>query len=554
MSGAGGKQYLKEIKIGALILFVALSTTIFAQDLSQHNWYFGSTSSGIRFNRGTNVAQSVNNQALPFARGGSAVATDPATANLLFYTDGVQVYDASHLAMPNGNGLTGQPDANQPVAIAPMPGQTNRWYIFTNSSNFTTGGSISQSDVDLNQFGNAVFPAPALGVVGAKNIAMPGLINRSEGMIVVPHANQTDFWLISHQNGTQSYAATLIDATATFPSIVSTGIGFPTSVANFSYYARTNKIAVSPQNQNTDALILNFNNATGVIAFDRFIFNSATAATNSQSIYDIEWDTKGQYLYLSRHGDVGIPANVFQYDYQNPTTTLAPVATAPVFRSYGLQLAPDSAIYHLYQAVSGGPFLLGKLTNTDTTSNLVVNTQSLFTATDFNGTQFPAFKPQDSVIMTVAFTTSGVCQNSPTNFFPSVTPNADSLRWNFGDGVGTSGSWSPIYTYTSAGTLMLRSTLFIAAKPIPPHYLLLSILLPYNFNWCKTQPLATMSFLHREVLQVPNSFLLKWLFREAHLHPLHGQTVTWGIHSHPTLPAITMWWLPMPRDVLRMLV
>lgn len=460
MSGAGGKQYLKETKIGALILFVALSTTIFAQDLSQHNWYFGSTTSGIRFNRGTNVAQSVNNQALPFARGGSAVATDPATANLLFYTDGIQVYDASHLAMPNGNGLTGQPDANQPVAISPMPGQTNRWYIFTNSSNFTTGGSISQSDVDLNQFGNAVFPAPALGVVGAKNIAMPGLINRSEGMIVVPHANQTDFWLISHQNGTQSYAATLIDATATFPSIVSTGIGFPTSVANFSYYARTNKIAVSPQNQNTDALILNFNNATGVIAFDRFIFNSATAATNSQSIYDIEWDTKGQYLYLSRHGDVGIPANVFQYDYQNPTTTLAPVATAPVFRSYGLQLAPDSAIYHLYQAVSGGPFLLGKLTNTDTTSNLVVNTQSLFTATDFNGTQFPAFKPQDSVIMTVAFTSSGICQNSPTSFFPSVTPNADSLRWNFGDGVGTSGSWSPIYTYTTAGSFNVTLNAF----------------------------------------------------------------------------------------------
>jgi hypothetical protein len=181
-----------------------------------------------------------------------------------------------------------------------MPGQTNRWYIFTNSSNFTTGGVISQSEVDLNQFGNAVFPAPALGVVGAKNIAMPGLVNRSEGMIVVPHANQTDFWLISHQNGTQSYAATLINAAAAFPSIVSTGIGFPTSVANFSYYAPTSKIAVAPQDANTDALILNFDNTSGLITFDRFIFNSATAATNSQSIYDIEWDTKGQYLYLSR--------------------------------------------------------------------------------------------------------------------------------------------------------------------------------------------------------------------------------------------------------------
>ncbi|HRG80002.1 MAG TPA: PKD domain-containing protein, partial [Cyclobacteriaceae bacterium] len=458
---AGSKQYLKKMwGVSVAVLFTLASfNPIFAQDLSQHNWYFGNSINGIRFNRGTNVAQPVTNQAIPFARGGAAVATDPATANLLFYTDGVRVYDACHLAMPNGNGLNGQPDANQPVAIAPMPGQTNRWYIFTNSANFTTGGSISQSEVDLNQFGNAVFPAPALGVVGAKNVAMPGLSNRSEGMIVVPHANRIDFWLITHQNGSQNYSATLINATATFPTIVSSGVAFPTSVANFSYHSQAGKIAVSPQDPNTDALILNFDNATGLITFDRFIFNSGLATSNGQSIYDIEWDPKGRYLYLSRFGDTGINASVLQYDYQNPAITLTPVATAPLFRSYGLQLAPDSAIYHLYQAVSGGPFLLGKFTNTDTIASRVINSQSLFISTDFNSTQFPAFKPKDSVIMNVSFTVQGTCQNSPTSFFPVVTPNADSLRWDFGDNNG-SGSWSPIYTYGNAGTFNVTLNAF----------------------------------------------------------------------------------------------
>jgi len=457
----GSKQYLKKMwgVSVAVLLTLASFNSIFAQDLSQHNWYFGNSINGIRFNRGTNVAQPVTNQAIPFARGGAAVATDPATANLLFYTDGIRVYDACHLAMPNGNGLNGQPDANQPVAIAPMPGQTNRWYIFTNSANFTTGGSISQSEVDLNQFGNAVFPAPALGVVGAKNVAMPGLSNRSEGMIVIPHANRIDFWLITHQNGSQNYSATLINATATFPTIVSSGVAFPTSVANFSYHSQTGKIAVSPQDPNTDALILNFDNSTGLITFDRFIFNSGLATSNGQSIYDIEWDPKGRYLYLSRFGDTGINASVLQYDYQNPAITLTPVATAPLFRSYGLQLAPDSAIYHLYQAVSGGPFLLGKFTNTDTIASRVINSQSLFSSTDFNSTQFPAFKPKDSVIMNVSFTVQGTCQNSPTSFFPVVTPNADSLRWDFGDNNG-SGSWSPIYTYGNAGTFNVTLNAF----------------------------------------------------------------------------------------------
>jgi hypothetical protein len=75
---------------------------------------------------------------------------------------------------------------------------------------------------------------------------MPVLTNRSEGMIVVPHSNNIDFWLITHENGTQTFSATRIDATATFPSINSSGLGFPMSVANFSYHAASGKLAVCP--------------------------------------------------------------------------------------------------------------------------------------------------------------------------------------------------------------------------------------------------------------------------------------------------------------------
>lgn len=447
----------------SIVLFISLNGPfiLMGQDLKQHNWYFGNSTQAIRFNRGTNAAQLINNQALPFNKGGAAVATDPATANLLFYTDGVRVYDATHTLMTNGSGLNGQTDTNQPVAISPVPGQTNKYYIFTNSANYTTGGTISLSTVDLNQFGNAVFPAPATGdvEVATKNTTIPGLTNRSEGMIVVPDANRIDFWLITHQNGSQSYSATKIDATATFPTTITSGIGLPMSVANFSYHPATKKIAVSAQDPNTDALIINFDNATGIFTPDRTIFNSATASTSNQSIYDIEWDTKGQYLYLSRQGETGITADVLQYDYQNPATSLTSVLASPVFRSYGLQMAPDSAIYHLYQAATGGPFLVGKFTNTDTVASQVVNSQSLFSGANFNGTQFPSFTPKDSVILSVSFTSNGTCQNSPTAFFPTVLPNADSLRWDFGDGNSSRG-WSPIHTYKNAGSFNVGLTAF----------------------------------------------------------------------------------------------
>lgn len=283
-------------------------------------------------------------------------------------------------------------------------------------------------------------------------------------MIVVPHANNIDFWLITHQNGSGSFSATLINAAATFNVVVSTpdpsGLNiFPHSAANFAYHAPSGKLAVSPQSPDINAYILNFDNSTGALSFDRTIFNSAITTTNGQAMYDIEWDNQGQYLYLSQHGDTGIPANVFQYDYLNPTITLAPVISPSIFRSYGLQVAPDSTIYHLYQAVAAGPILVGRLTNTDTISTEVIHTQALFGGANFTSTQFPSFKPRDSVELQVSFVAQGTCQNSPTSFFPTVLPNADSLRWDFGDGSG-SGNWSPVYTYANAGTFNVTLNAF----------------------------------------------------------------------------------------------
>src|SRR4249920_282010 len=103
-------------KVFFLMVGVLGWTATFAQDLSQQNWYFGNSTNGIRFNRANNIPSIVTNKAVPFGTGGSAVATNPSTADVLFYTDGNTVYDATHSAMPNGSGLNALSSANQPVA------------------------------------------------------------------------------------------------------------------------------------------------------------------------------------------------------------------------------------------------------------------------------------------------------------------------------------------------------------------------------------------------------------------------------------------------------
>lgn len=446
------------------------ATLTFGQNLSQHNWYFGNSTNGIRFNRASNKPFLVTNKAVPFGVGGSAVATDPSTADLLFYTDGNNVYDATHALMVGGTGLTGNSTANQPVAVCAIPGQTNKYFIFTNTANYITGGTISSTVVDMTLFGNSVFPSPPLGAVAGPAAAVPGLTNRSEGMVLVPHANGTDFWLITQQNSTANFSATLINAasftSSTFTTTATSGIGLPITVANFAYFKKTKKMAVAPQGTNTDAEIFIFNDATGVFTFDRYIYNTGRPTTANQSIYDIEWDKKGQYLYLSRTGEAGFPADLIQYDYLNsnpgtPVTILTSVLITPVFRSYGLQLAPDSAIYYLYQASAGGPFLVDTFTKTDTIASAVKRKTTPLGASGFAGTQFPSFLPKGKVNLTADFTFNALpdCQNTPISFFPAIVPNADSLRWRFGDGTNAT-LWSPIHTFAKAQTFIVSLTAY----------------------------------------------------------------------------------------------
>jgi large repetitive protein len=445
------------------LLFLIQASPVFSQQYQGHNWYFGNSPSGLRFSRSDNSVTRVTNQRIPFGTGGSSVASDPVNGNLLFYTDGSQIFDATHNLMPNGSALGANTSGNQPVAIAKAPGPGKRYYVFTNTANNTTGGTISFRIIDMNQLGNALFPSPALGAgVTATSTSIGALAGRSEAMITVPHANREDFWLITHANGTPDYTVTLVDATGIASATAFTGVGLIEVAANFSYHPASGRIAVSPQEARRDVEIITFDNATGALSFTQRALNTGVQSTIGQAIYDTEWSNSGDFLYISRHGETGIQGDVLQYDVVNQLNTVASVLPQPntILRSYGLQMAPDSAIYHLYEATSG-VFQLGTITDTDTVAAAVTYTPIAFTGNpDFDGLQFPSFAPRDSVLLNITFTTEGTCANSPVSFYPTVTPTADSLRWSFGDGNGAT-AWSPVHTYEAGGSFQVRVAAYL---------------------------------------------------------------------------------------------
>jgi hypothetical protein len=219
-------RFFISICLGLILNLAELS----AQPINRgtHNWVFGNSQQYIRFNRVSTKPELINGKFVPFGRGGSATVSDPVSGALLFYSDASSVYDATHQLMPQGIGLSGNPNSNQPVVVCPVPGQAGKYFLFTNDATSATPGTVRYSVVDMSLFGNSATPLPAYGDVdpAIKNQAVTGVTGVSEAMMIIPNSNGTDFWLINQISSTQSYLVTRITAaslTGTFTTLTISG-------------------------------------------------------------------------------------------------------------------------------------------------------------------------------------------------------------------------------------------------------------------------------------------------------------------------------------------
>ena len=125
--------------------FLAHSPNLYAQ-LQNANWYFGNQA-GIDFNDGTSSPTTLSNSAMN-AIGTSASVSD-VFGDLLFYTDGLTVWNRDHNIMTNGTGLNGSTTVSQSVMIVPNPDNGDEYYIFTNQGFETGTNGLSYSVIDM---------------------------------------------------------------------------------------------------------------------------------------------------------------------------------------------------------------------------------------------------------------------------------------------------------------------------------------------------------------------------------------------------------------------
>src|SRR5437868_1964390 len=120
------------MKIYRFLVFMFLgivfnSPQTFAQKES-YNWYFGANA-GITFN--TDPPTALTNGAINTTEGCSSISDDK--GNLLFYTDGMTVWNKNHQVMDNGSGLNGDNRSTQSAVVIKLPESNSLYYIFTAS-------------------------------------------------------------------------------------------------------------------------------------------------------------------------------------------------------------------------------------------------------------------------------------------------------------------------------------------------------------------------------------------------------------------------------------
>ncbi len=325
---------MKSLKL--ILLFLFVSHLHIAQIKRSNHWYFG-YGAGINFSSGTPVVATGMVESIE----GCAAISD-LQGNLLFYSDGVKVWDKNHSLMPNGTGLFGDESSAQGCIIVPKPGSSTLYYLFTTAAYSPSKPAYSIIDMSLNN-GNG-------DLTSVKNVTL--FTDGTEELAATLHCDASSYWIIFREHVLNSLKFRAYPLTGA-------GLGSPV-ISTFNYpnpvWNRVGNISIS---QKGDKLVFNsfgsatylfyFNNQTGALTY----LNNIPGKTNEQ-VYSNALSPSGDKLYLTSWTPSGY-STLTQFDLtaSNINATRYPLDSVDYTNgspnAYGfisqIRLAPDQKIY-----------------------------------------------------------------------------------------------------------------------------------------------------------------------------------------------------------------
>jgi hypothetical protein len=323
-----------------VVMLGTLICSVNAQNAANH-WIFG-RGAKVRFTPGptATVVPTINT-----GEGSSSISDS--NGNLLFYTDGIKVWDKNNNQMPNGFGLKGSPSSTHSALIVPC--SCNKYFIFTTSAaeppnRYADGLQYSVVDMNANS---------SLGDVVTTNVQL--LPNASEKVAGVSDGSG-GFWVVGHRMGSNQFFSyhivtssdcKLNPQAATISAVGATFLGgtadFGQGQMKISPDGKLLALAGLTYGAGSFLELFQFNTTTGVISN----LGIGTARdTSNDGFYGVEFSPDSQTLYATT-----IVSNNFIYRYGNipvnklsSRTTIASLG-ANMYTVGALQLAPDGKIY-----------------------------------------------------------------------------------------------------------------------------------------------------------------------------------------------------------------
>jgi gliding motility-associated-like protein len=317
--------------LGILYFLVSNYTGLCQNEFSK--WYFGDKAA-IDFISGSPVV--LTNSKIQGLDNTCSIADS--AGNLLFYYDGIQVYNKNHQAMSNGGSLGANESSGHVALAVRKPGTGKIYYIITVLG---YGGStgLCYSIVDMSGNGG-------LGSVTSKAQTIKAPV--TERIILAKHSNGHDIWIIAHEwNSNQWLAYPLTNSGIGNP--VSTAIGANISSSNFENAAGNmditldySRIAYAVYGLNL-LEILDFNASNGK-------FSNLISMSGLTRAWTVQFSPSGAKLYFAQW----TYDKVYQYDLssytltdiQNSKTTIGTcTGPDPSYKTGYMMLAPDKKIY-----------------------------------------------------------------------------------------------------------------------------------------------------------------------------------------------------------------
>lgn len=429
----------------------------------QGNWYFGQRG-GMDFSSGAPV---YDNGA--FINANHIDEADAVQSNdqgdLLFYTNGIEVWNANHATINVGSPLKSGLSAHRGALIVKNPANANQYYLFTkDQGRFSLDQTLTIPDSNGFRYSIVQINAGMASMTASWNVAItPPAIHGydlgydnamlgGEGVTAVKSCN--GYWIITTGKKGSQYFITVY-------SLTSSGLAFHSQIV--SPYT-TNQQALEVSRDGSKIAIGSGTNGslqtTGLTVYDFNVFTgilSNPLALNSFKSFGFSFSPNSELLYCSSWSN----SNLYQYDLTDPSpATSGIMVTASVYPACEMQLGPDDKLY-----LSSGTTFVQVVHQPNVRSTTATPNACLYTP---NGpqmqTQLTHSMPNmiDATGNSVFSNELFVTQISCLMYAFDNTLCSNTFSWNFGDpasgAANTSTLQNPTHTFSAPGTYTITVT------------------------------------------------------------------------------------------------